>query len=192
MRIRQSLSPHVEPLSPISTAEVSAGRNRAATGDRLARALAAVSAGSWFDFFLAEPYLRSTIADADDIEVTVLLEVTGVASASSRCGATGNRGKLPDAPDISTESSPPRALSPKEACPQPLWSTLWHVLTRDARAVDVERSGLPADEYVAVPVQRGPQIVGHFLLAATSHVVYPTGEQRRVAVLLADQVAAAQ
>ena len=58
--------------------------------------------------------------------------------------------------------------------------------------VDVERSGLPADEYVAVPVQRGPDVVGHFLLTATSHLAYPTREQRRVAVLLADQVAAAQ
>ena len=41
------------------------------------------------------------------------------------------------------------------------------VLTRNGRAVDVERSGLPTDEY-------------------------PTREQRRVAVLLADQVAAAR
>jgi len=66
------------------------------------------------------------------------------------------------------------------------------VLTRNGRAVDVERSGLPADEYIAVPVQRGPQTVGHFLLTATSHLAYPTREQRRVAVLLADQVAAAR
>lgn len=40
----------------------------AATGDRLAAILAAVSTGAWFDFFLTEPYLRFTIADADDIE----------------------------------------------------------------------------------------------------------------------------
>jgi hypothetical protein len=33
--------------------------------------------------------------------------------------------------------------------------------------------------------------VGHFLLTATSQVTYPSAEQRRVAVLLADQVAAA-
>jgi hypothetical protein len=66
------------------------------------------------------------------------------------------------------------------------------VLTRNGRAVNVERSGLPADEYVAVPVRRGPDIVGHFLLTATSHLAYPSREQRRVAVLLADQVAAAR
>ena len=40
----------------------------AATGDRPAGVLAAVSAGAWFDFFLTEPYLRFTIADADDIK----------------------------------------------------------------------------------------------------------------------------
>jgi GAF domain-containing protein len=65
------------------------------------------------------------------------------------------------------------------------------VLTRAGRPVDVDRSGLPTDEYVAVPVLRGPDTVGHFLVTATSHATYPTKEQRRVAVLLADQVAVA-
>lgn len=62
------------------------------------------------------------------------------------------------------------------------------VLTRGGRGVDVDRVGLPTDEYVAVPVCRGPRVIGHFLVTATSHRAYPTGEQRRVAVLLADQV----
>ncbi len=65
------------------------------------------------------------------------------------------------------------------------------VLTRRDRLVDVERSGLPTDEYVAVPVRRGSRVVGHFLVAATSRVAYPGSEQRRVAVLLADQIASA-
>ena len=42
----------------------------AATGDRFAGLLAAVSGGVWFDFFLTEPYLRFTIEDRDDIETT--------------------------------------------------------------------------------------------------------------------------
>jgi K+-sensing histidine kinase KdpD len=63
------------------------------------------------------------------------------------------------------------------------------VLTRNGRAVDVERVGLPIDEYVAVLVRRGPRTLGHFLLTATDRVTYPTREQRRIAVLLADQVA---
>jgi K+-sensing histidine kinase KdpD len=65
------------------------------------------------------------------------------------------------------------------------------VLTRNGHAVDVERVGLPSDEYVAVPVRRGSQTVGHFLVTATSHISRPDREQRRVAVLLADQVAVA-
>jgi len=65
------------------------------------------------------------------------------------------------------------------------------VLTRGGHRVDVVRVGLPADEYVAVPVRRGEQIVGHFLVTAASRISYPSQEQLRVAVLLADQVAAA-
>lgn len=65
------------------------------------------------------------------------------------------------------------------------------VLTRGDRPVDVDRVGLPTDEYVAVPVRRDQRVVGHFLLSTTSHHAYPTLEQRRVAVLLADQVAVA-
>ena len=65
------------------------------------------------------------------------------------------------------------------------------VLTRDGHAIDVDRVGLPSNEYVAVPVRRGSQVVGHFLVTATSRLTYPSREQRRVAVLLADQVAAA-
>jgi hypothetical protein len=65
------------------------------------------------------------------------------------------------------------------------------VLTRDGRRVDVDRVGLPFDEYVAVPVGRAGRVEGHFLVGAPSHPSYPTKEQRRVAVLLADQVAGA-
>jgi hypothetical protein len=48
---------------------------------------------------------------------------------------------------------------------------------------------MPTNEYL--PVRRGTRVVGHFLVTAASHVAYPSHEQRRVAVLLADQVAAA-
>jgi K+-sensing histidine kinase KdpD len=65
------------------------------------------------------------------------------------------------------------------------------VLTRDGHAVDVDRVGLPVDEYVAVPVRRGPHTLGHFLVTASTTTAYPTREQRRIAVLLADQVAGA-
>ena len=64
-------------------------------------------------------------------------------------------------------------------------------VTRGDHTVDVDRVGMPSDDYVAIPVHRGSRVVGHFLVTATSRVTYPTAEQRRVAVLLADQVAAA-
>jgi K+-sensing histidine kinase KdpD len=51
----------------------------AATGDRLAGIVAALSAGAWFDVFLTEPYLTFAIDDPQDIEVTVLLVLVGVA-----------------------------------------------------------------------------------------------------------------
>ena len=65
------------------------------------------------------------------------------------------------------------------------------VVTRGDRVVDVDRLGFPSDEYVAVLVRRGARIVGHFEVIAAGHVAYPSREQRRVAVLLADQVTAA-
>jgi K+-sensing histidine kinase KdpD len=51
----------------------------AATGDRVAGIVAALSSGVWFEFFLTAPYGRFTIRDPDDIEVTVLLILVGVA-----------------------------------------------------------------------------------------------------------------
>ena len=64
-------------------------------------------------------------------------------------------------------------------------------LGRGGHTVDVDRVGMPTNEYVAIPVRRGTRTVGHFLVTSTSHVAYPSPEQRRVAVLLADQVAVA-
>ena len=63
-------------------------------------------------------------------------------------------------------------------------------LTRAGRPVDVDRVGLPTDEYTALLVRSRHRVVGHFLVTATTRVSYPNREQRRVAVLLADQVAA--
>lgn len=51
----------------------------AATGDRIAGLVAALSAGAWFDVLLTEPYGRFTIDNPDDIVVTVLLVLVGVA-----------------------------------------------------------------------------------------------------------------
>ena len=51
----------------------------AARGDRIAGAVAALSAGLWFDVFLTRPYNQPTIDARADIETTVLLLVVGLA-----------------------------------------------------------------------------------------------------------------
>jgi K+-sensing histidine kinase KdpD len=61
-------------------------------------------------------------------------------------------------------------------------------VTRNGRVLDIEREGLPVDEETALEVQRGPETLGHFVITSASALAYPTEEQRRVAVLLADQV----
>jgi K+-sensing histidine kinase KdpD len=62
-------------------------------------------------------------------------------------------------------------------------------LVRGAQVLDVERDGFPADEAVVLPVRVAGELRGRFLLTASSHVARPPAQQRRVAVLLADQVA---
>ena len=51
----------------------------AATGNRLARRWAAVSAAAWFDFFFTQPYERFTISHSSDVTTFVLLLVVGLA-----------------------------------------------------------------------------------------------------------------
>lgn len=195
----------------------------AATGDRLAGVLAAVSAGAWFDFFLTEPYLRFTIADADDIEATILLVVISLAvsevalwgyrqqkEAARRSGYLDGvlgaaravaEGNMSPATVVDVVARQISEVLGADSCryiegsvPDARIAILDHdgVLTRNGQAVDVDRVGLPTDEYVAMLVRRGPDVAGHFLLTTTSHLTYPTREQRRIAVLMADQVAAAQ
>ena len=64
-------------------------------------------------------------------------------------------------------------------------------ITRDGSPIDVDRSGLPVNDVVELPVRRDGVVLGRFVLTAASRVVWTTPEQRRVAVTLADQTAAA-
>jgi K+-sensing histidine kinase KdpD len=57
--------------------------------------------------------------------------------------------------------------------------------------VDVDRDGLPSDDVIALDAQQGGVTYGRFLLTASTRVARPSVEQRRVVVLLADQVGAA-
>jgi hypothetical protein len=56
--------------------------------------------------------------------------------------------------------------------------------------VDVDRNGLPTDDEIALLVRHGDSTLGRFQLNAATRVARPSLQQRRVAVLLADQIAA--
>jgi K+-sensing histidine kinase KdpD len=194
----------------------------AATGDRLAGLLAAVSGGVWFDFFLTAPYNRLTIHDSDDVQATVLLVIIGLAVSEialwgyrQQARAARRSGYLDGilgAARLVSEGDTPastlvdlvadqinEALGADECrfVQGPVSDSRVAVLDHDGQVVhgdhqvDVDRVGMPSNDWVAIPVRRGSRVVGHFLVTATSQVIYPTPEQRRVAVLLADQVAAA-
>ena len=194
----------------------------AATGDRLAGVLAAVSGAVWFDFFLTEPYHRLTISGSDDVEATVLLVVISLAvseialwgyrqqaAALRRSGYLDGvlgaaravaEGDVPAAAVVDVVARQIAEVLGADECrfvdgavhdARVAVLDQEGVLTRSGRTVDVARTGLPSDEYVAVPVRRGERTIGHFLVTATSRRRYPSSEQLRIAVLLADQVAAA-
>jgi len=61
------------------------------------------------------------------------------------------------------------------------------LVTRREHRIDVDRDGLPSDEYTALVVHRGGATVGHFVLTSAGAIARPSLEQRKVAVLLADQ-----
>jgi K+-sensing histidine kinase KdpD len=60
-------------------------------------------------------------------------------------------------------------------------------MTRHGKTINVDRDGLPTDDDIALVVTRAGEAVGHFLLASASAIARPTLEQRKVAILLADQ-----
>jgi len=194
----------------------------AASGDRFAGVLAALSGGVWFDFFLTEPYQRFTISARDDVEATVLLVLIGAgiteialwgyrqqARASRRSGYLEgvlgaarivSEGDASASTVVDVVSRQIVHVLGADTCrfvAGPVHDTRIALLdhdgqvTRGDRTVEVDKVGLPHDEYVALLVRRGPRVIGHFLVTATTNVTYPSKERRQVAVLLADQVAAA-
>lgn len=72
-------------------------------------------------------------------------------------------------------------------------TTLEHdgTVARRGQTLDVDRDGLPTDDLITLDVSNRGARHGRFVLTASTRTVRPTLEQRRVVVLLADQVAAA-
>ena len=192
----------------------------AASGNRLAGILAAVSAAVWFDFFLTQPYERFSITSRTDIETTVLLLVIGVsvteiavwgrrqhAAASRRAGyleglnSAAQAVAAGDSPAVLIElvTRQLTQLLSLRSCRfqygiagigQP--ARLHHdgSVTAGHRTWDVDAEGFPGDTDVEVLVESSGVFQGRFLMAPVPGA-RPTLEQRLLAVAFADQVGAA-
>lgn len=193
----------------------------AATGDRLAGVVAAASGGVWFDFFLTEPFRRFTIEDSDDIEVTLLLVLVGLgvtelaiwggrqqAKASRRSGYLN--GLMATSQIVSAQFS---AMVLADQVAAHIAELLevdscrfveGGVVSSDSAVIDpdgevrvrgalvnVDRDGLPTLGETMLPARHHGLVEGVFLIVAATQVARPTLEQRRVAVVLANQVGAA-
>lgn len=189
-----------------------------ATGDRTSGILTALASAVGFDFFLTAPYLNLQIANAEDIELAVLLLLVGLAvnelalwggrqraAASERAGFIS--GVLESADLAAQGALPAEAVGTVAGH---IWHTLGAervtyqsgppsqdcaVVQRDGTVtlqgvtLNVAADGLPTDRYTAVPVIQGERSVAHFLVTTATRLVRPRPEQLRVAVLLADQIA---
>ncbi|HEX6757304.1 MAG TPA: DUF4118 domain-containing protein [Propionibacteriaceae bacterium] len=192
----------------------------ASTGIRLAGVLAALSSAVWFDFFLTAPYLAFVIIDRADIETTVLLVLVGLAVSeiaywgrTQRAEASRHEGFL--AGVIEAAGVVAAGDSPTETLVDHVERQIVQILqldrcvfrstvsiglpvlqpngtvVRHGKELDIDRFGLPTDSQVQLLAQSGGTIRGEFLLTAATRIARPSLEARRVAVTLADQVAAA-
>jgi K+-sensing histidine kinase KdpD len=192
----------------------------ASTGIRLAGALAALSSAVWFDFFLTAPYLAFAIIDRADIETTVLLVLVGLAVSeiaywgrTQQAEASRHEGFLAgviEAAGVVAAGDSPTAtlvdhverqiveiLNLDDCVFRSTISSDLPVMqsngtvARHGKTFDIDRFGLPTVTQVQLLAQSGGTIRGEFLLTAATHIARPSLEARRVAVTLADQVAAA-
>jgi hypothetical protein len=186
----------------------------AAIGNRLAGALAAVSAAAWFDFFYTVPYDRFTIYSSSDIRSAVLLLVVGV--AVSQLAARARRLKVIAVTDArylaeihETAELAHTARSPDEVidhvkrqlvglldlagCRFEYGSLLGHpprlepdgTVTVGRHRCDVAEFGLPTQEIELRTFANG-QYYGRFMMAPKPES-RPSLQARLVAVTLADQ-----
>lgn len=192
----------------------------ASLGSRAAGYASAAVSAAGFDVFLTKPYGTFAIHSAADVQTTVLLLVIGVAvtelalwgrrqqsRASEQSGYLDGiletTGTLAGAVSTDTliehvETELVSLLDLDQACyvrrtdgaaPQ---IAMDGTVTRQGRLLDVDRTGLPTDTEVWLPVgslEDGD--LGGFRLVAVTHISRPTLRQRQVAVVLADLVAGA-
>jgi hypothetical protein len=186
----------------------------AAIGNRVAGALAAVSAAAWFDFFFTLPYYRFTIRTSPDITTAVLLLVTGLAVSQLAVRARRLRvtaitderylAQIHQTAALAQTARFPRAVAEHvreqlaglldlEECRLEFGSLLSHpprleadgtVTAGDSRW-DVESAGLPPE--VELRVSGNGQYYGRYLLRPPPGA-RPSLQARLVGAALADQV----
>lgn len=186
----------------------------AATGDRTAGFLAAVSSAVWFDFFFTAPYLSLAIAAKNDLELALLFMVVGFAVTElslwgrrQQAVSTRQAGYIDGVVSMThLVLSTPSQETLRKALDRHIASVLtadgcryvdgppgggWGLVGADGRIrlgdreVDTDTTGLPFDAVTAIPVIRGGQVVGHFQVTASSRIAHPNQEQLKVAFLLA-------
>lgn len=192
----------------------------AAAGHRPSAIVAALSSAAWFDFFLTKPYHRFTIADRDDIVTAVLLVLVGIAVTEIALWGRRQQGRasrrhgyldgVVSAARMAAEGDTPAPavvtfvsdqivavlgvdkaeFKPGNPGPHPRLNRDGSV-TRDAKVIDVDRSGLPTNDVTEIVVENHGRILGRFVMICATRVVWPTLEQRLVAVTLAEQAGAA-
>jgi K+-sensing histidine kinase KdpD len=186
----------------------------AAIGNRVAGAVAAVSAAVWFDFFFTVPYYRFTIRGSADLTTAVLLLAVGVAVSQLAARArrlqviaitdAGYLAQIHQTASLTQTARSPDAVADHvreqliglldlESCRFEYGSLLGHpprlepdgtVITGHSKR-DVENSGLPGEEIELRTFGNG-QYYGRFMMKPKPGSK-PSLQARLVAVTLADQ-----
>ena len=186
----------------------------AAIGNRVAGALAAVSAFACFDFFFTLPYYRFTIRSSADVTTAVLLLLVGLAVSQlavrarrlqvititdarylaqiHETAALTQSARTPDAVVDRVREQLIEVLDLQE-CRFEYGMLLGHpprllpdgTITAGHRSWDVEQSGLPGEE-IELRVFGNGQFYGRFMLRPKPES-RPSLQARLVAVTLADQ-----
>ncbi|MER6950384.1 DUF4118 domain-containing protein [Nonomuraea sp. NPDC000554] len=190
----------------------------AANGNRLAGALAAISAALWFNFFFTQPYQRFTITRPADIQTAVLLLIVGL--AVSQLAARARRLKVIAITDadylaqiretatLAQSAKGPDAVVDRvttqltdllqlRGCHFEYGTLIGHPprLEQDGTVIwgrrrwNVDRRGLP-DTEVELRTFGNGRFLGRFMLDPTPGAK-PSLQARLVAVTLADQAGAA-
>lgn len=191
----------------------------AAIGNRLAGALAAISAAVWFNFFFTQPYQRFTISRPADIQTAVLLLIVGLAVSQLAARAqhfkviaitdAGYPDQIRDTAVLAQSAKAPDVVVDRvrtqltdllhlRGCRFEYGTLIGHpprleqdgTVTWGRKHWNVDRRGLPDTEVELRTFGSGGRFLGRFMLDPTPGAK-PSLPARLVAVTLADQAGAA-